>query len=267
MTQVLEDEKNNHHHHDGSLGILTQWKNISKEREKNSRLYLSLSSKRCRIKVRGIIYFCKEILSCLSIPFLEQWSHLIRSCILFLLDFVGTKISLLYVLSPYFPLQNCFVLQRKLSYSCRQENPYLLGFALQLQPLNSFQRLLLFFGLEPQLAHLRLSLSFPACHHLLVFDQDSLVCLQCLPPCIKVDNIIIKNLGVYRRHLPRKKNFFTEVNTKGESETEQDQVSIYQSCYWNASCNSIYMQSYHSIWRKKPPSFIKLRLGRRDESN
>src|SRR5215216_6276486 len=154
MTRAINDEKNNHHYHD-SLGILTQRKKFGEVREKNSQSYLALSLNTSRIKVRGEIYYYenKKLLSCLNAPFLEQWLHLIHSCILLLLDFVRLKVSLLYFLSPYYPLQN-FVLQRKLSYSCQPENPYLLRFVLQLQPLNSFPRLLPFFGPEPPLVHL-----------------------------------------------------------------------------------------------------------------
>jgi hypothetical protein len=41
---------------------------------------------------------------------------------------------------------------------------------------------------------------------------------------MKVDNMIIKNLGIYRRHQLRKRIFFTEANIKGENEPKQDQA-------------------------------------------
>ena len=53
MTRVFEDDKNNHHDHHGSLGILTQGNDVSKLREKNSQLYLSLSLNKMQNKIEG----------------------------------------------------------------------------------------------------------------------------------------------------------------------------------------------------------------------
>jgi hypothetical protein len=51
MTRVFEDEKNNHYHH--HHGIFMRQMNISKVREKNSQLYLSLSLNKMQNEIEG----------------------------------------------------------------------------------------------------------------------------------------------------------------------------------------------------------------------
>jgi hypothetical protein len=79
---------------------------------------------------------------------------------------------------------------------------------------------------------------------------------------MKVDNMVIKNLGIYRWHLLQEKDLFTEANIKGESEPKQDQAfylsSLLLKCFTLISC--IYNRI---IQYGKKSSLISQRLGRR----
>jgi hypothetical protein len=61
MTRVFEDEKNNHYHYHHHHGIFMRQMNISKVREKNSQLYLSLSLNKMQNEIEGgVIYYCEN---------------------------------------------------------------------------------------------------------------------------------------------------------------------------------------------------------------